>query len=344
LYTTVVPFIAAEARLFHAWKELVTTLASNVKEWGKRFEKEADGSGEQKLDRKIEFMYNTLTNLRTAAVVEPMFANPLVEDSNPLAAVVKKEVIKEARPSIDSQEEAGGPATEPCSEPSCPEAREAAVALIGQSACCEEEQLAPRQGPPQPFVREIRRWREATGTGPGQQRELVLLYVVSDDIVTQTPAGQPVLFRYAVQAETSSMTGTTSDGPSPDLENLTLTKVGPGPGQPALPAAASSTASQSPSRRPSGSTVATQLTQATQFSTASPAQASLDSVAKTLDQNKFDMLLGAVLEDLPDLLQSAKRKNSVTESDQAKPPPGKSMPMKNFMNKVRPSLRDQKAP
>mmetsp|Transcript_95561 Transcript_95561/g.279447 ORF Transcript_95561/g.279447 Transcript_95561/m.279447 type:complete len:566 (-) Transcript_95561:103-1800(-) len=68
-------------------------------------------------------------------------------------------------------------AEEPCAEPS--------VNCIPEAAFPD----APRP----PLVREVRRWQEAGKDG--QNRELVLLYVVSDD-PAGSGQGQPIIFRY----------------------------------------------------------------------------------------------------------------------------------------------------
>lgn len=78
-----------------------------------------------------------------------------------------------------SKSPSGTMAEEPCSEPSC----EAAITQP-------------------PLVREVRRWQEQRSDG--QNRELVLLYVVSESAPGsggKGQKGQPILFRYGVKGE-----------------------------------------------------------------------------------------------------------------------------------------------
>jgi len=167
-------------------------------------------------------------------------------------------------------------ANEPCSEPSCPEV------------------------PAAPLVREIRRWRE-NQTMPGQQRELVLLYIVSDEGAGQRDcAGQPVLYRYAVQGPD----GSAHFGSSPSSGGSSLLPPSASPKSSAPVSGPAICGPKAPGvvSFPAAATVPSSQSSRPHFSDPQAAQAWCESTCRQLDSGKFETLLGAVLEDLPDIL------------------------------------------
>lgn len=268
LSLTIAPFVVAEVRVFQPWQQLATTLADNAKHWRERLAATRGKDEMAQCDDRIELMCRLLENPRTGF--------PLGKVAAPLPA---------RRISVEK------PPTEPCSEPSCPEA-------------------------PPPLVREIRRWREVQ-TVPGQQRELVLLYVVSEDetIPACKPPGQPILFRYTVpgapEAHGPPPTLTLPERPVPASPAVSVASPGPClqvPGH--LPAVSclEKSAKFSPAPQSPGSSEKSAKTLV--FSDPIAVQASMDAMCADLDSSKFDTLLGAVLEDLPDLIHTARRRNS----------------------------------
>lgn len=172
---------------------------------------------------------------------------------------------------------------EPCSEPSCPE--------------------APA---PQPLVREIRRWREIQNA-PGVQRELVLLYVQSDEDASRR-TGQPILFRFTLK-------DAPENGLQPGLQYSSPPMV------PATSACSTAGNPQSPVKGPPSPRPSTQsgtLEGMSNFSSPIQAQASMDSKCLPIDTTKFDTLLSSVLEDLPEIISTARG-----PPGQTTPPPGR---------------------
>jgi len=92
---------------------------------------------------------------------------------------------------------------EPCSEPSV--------------TCCALEVPARPA-----LVREVRRWREQRVDGQ-HQRELVLLYVVSEAAGGARAQGQPILFRYAVRDDSPGAPEATFSQPAPALQAVDAT-------------------------------------------------------------------------------------------------------------------------
>lgn len=149
--------------------------------------------GEVRLFRPLTKLSNQFTENVRAWGFEIEFPTPAQFDciDNTIGLLTNPKMAIVVEPEAQTESRA---VTEPCSEPSC----------LG--------------GVQPPFVREVRRWREAR-SGCTQQRELVLVYVVSEMFLGATEvepskssrAEQPILLRYTVQPDSLLPSGPLSN-------------------------------------------------------------------------------------------------------------------------------------
>eukprot|EP00411_Alexandrium_monilatum_P025735 CAMPEP_0175335936 /NCGR_PEP_ID=MMETSP0095-20121207/3551_1 /TAXON_ID=311494 /ORGANISM="Alexandrium monilatum, Strain CCMP3105" /LENGTH=588 /DNA_ID=CAMNT_0016633273 /DNA_START=42 /DNA_END=1808 /DNA_ORIENTATION=- len=189
IYGVVAPLVAAEVRLFHAWHEIAEALCENTQEWAFQF---ISASGEGDLRVQTDDRAQKIRSMLESA----MQGRPFQLDSASKVDIRQSDVTTRLGSGDDINAQHVAPGAHKLATVKIP-----SVGTMG-----EEPSIEPSvevSTPQVPLVREVRRWQERPGEG--QNRELVLLYVVNGeaaDPVDSSTKGRPILFRYAVKDDT----------------------------------------------------------------------------------------------------------------------------------------------
>lgn len=326
LHTRVTPFVCAEVRLFRALSEIGRKLSKNIDCWASRQDgasQRQDGASQRDADslphKFFDFRVESMLRQLSDAVSGRLGVGE--RGSSKEGGALQSSARRQSEAHNDHP-------TANCTDSSC------------------------REASPRPIVREIRRWQEANNGfgGGGCSRELVMLYVVSEDMPGQpAPSGQPVLFRYTIAADSRpecgdqraashsdsrGVAGSSTDGTrSPFYVSWNAAPTGhilsvTSPASSHRPSLTSNLASRlevphlvlpytsangssgqaTPQPRMSLQTTTTAGSSGSAGfnSPLHTAQVALDSACVKLDETRFDAFLGAVLEDMPELLHNAR--------------------------------------